>query len=162
MNTDFRMEPMDLEAERDLFLRCYRAAWICAHGSLLGFHEPSILEGARIRAASSPKALQKLTLGGKFGGILALDERRGRELGLCWLSFLFVEDSLRRQGLGRLLIDAAAKRARELGRKELQLCVARTNPALGFYEKLGFTVCGTEPGAIEPLLKLHFPIDIEH
>ncbi len=154
MNVDFTLTPLDLEADQALFLRCYRSAWLCAHGSLLGFSDKATLEGARYRAATSSKALQKLSVNGAFGGILALDERRGRNEGSCWISFIFVEDSLRRKGLGRILINAAAERAGELGRNQLQLCVARTNPALGFYERLGFTVCGTEPGAIEPLLKL--------
>lgn len=158
MNEDFRLSAFDLQAEKTLFLRCYRAAWLCAHGSLAGFHERSVLEGAAYRASTSPKALQKLTLQGRFAGLLALDERRGRAQGYCWISFLFVEDSLRRHGLGRFLIAAAAERARELGRRELQLCTARGNPALGFYEKLGFTVCGTEPGALEPLLRLRLPV----
>ena len=149
-----RWSPFDLEAETALFLRCYRSAWLCAHGSLLGFEENATLMGARYRASTSPKALQKLTVGEQFGGILALDERRGKRQGICWISFLFVEEKFRRQGLGRVLIGAAAERAKELGREELQLCAAKNNPALGFYEKLGFTVCGTEPGALEPLLKL--------
>ena len=158
MNAVFSFSSFDLEAEQALFLRCYRAAWLCAHGSLLGFSEKATLEGARCRASTSPKALQKLTVDGAFGGILALDERRGKRQGICWISFIFVEDQLRRQGLGRALIRAAADRARELGRSELQLCVARTNPALAFYDALGFTVCGTEPGALEPLLKLRLEI----
>lgn len=155
MNEDFRLSSFDLQKEKVLFLRCYRAAWICAHGNLVGFHENSTLEGAAYRASTSSKALQKLTVGDRFAGILALDERRGKEQGFCWISFIFVEDTLRKQGVGRYLIQSAKARAIELGRKELQLCVAKTNPALGFYEKLGFTVCGSEPGAIEPLLRLH-------
>lgn len=158
MNRDFRLEPMDLDKEKELFLRCYRAAWLCAHGSLLGFSNKSTLEGARYRSATSPHALQKLTVDGNFAGILALDEGRGRLQGYCWISFLFVEDTLRKQGLGRFLIQAALHRAKELGRGEIQLCVAPSNPAIGFYEKLGFTLCGHEPGAIEPLLILHLPL----
>ena len=159
MNEDFRLMPMDPDRESALFLRCYRAAWLCAHGSLLGFSESSTLEGARYRASSSPRALQKLTIGGEFAGILALDERRGRQQGYCWVSFLFVEEKFRRQGVGKYLLRAAMERGIELGRQELRLCAAKTNPAMGFYEKLGFTVCGTEPGALEPLpvLRLEFP-----
>ena len=159
MNGDFRLKAMDLSREKALFLRCYRAAWIAAHGSLLGFHEKTVFESACYRAASSQKALQKLTVNGNFGGILALDERRGRNEGICWVSFLFVEEKMRRQGLGRFLICAAMERGKELGRTELQLCTARTNPALGFYEKLGFSVCGTEEGALEPLLVLRLEIE---
>lgn len=158
MNGNFVLQAFDLDAESALFLRCYRAAWLCAHGSLLGFAEKATLEAARYRAASSPKALQKLTLDGEFAGLLALDERRGKREGYCWLPFLFVEEKYRRRGLGRALIEAAAVRAKELGRTELRLCVARNNPALEFYGKLGFTVCGTEPGALEPLLVLRLSV----
>lgn len=155
MNTDFRLSPMNLTQDKTLFLRCYRAAWICAHGSLLGFDEQAVLMGAASRAYTSSRALQKLVVHGQFAGILALDEKRETKKGLLWISFLFIEEKYRKQGWGRILIEAAADRGRELGRKELQLCVSRTNSALGFYDKLGFTVCGTEPGAAEELLKLH-------
>ena len=151
MNENFRLVPLDLEREKALYLRCYRSAWIAAHGSLVGFHEQTIMEGSLYRASSSPQALQKLTIGDEFGGILALDERRGRREGICWVSFLFVEEKFRRQGVGTYLIRAAMERGTELGRTELQLCAAQTNPAMGFYEKLGFTVCGREPGATGPL-----------
>ena len=154
MNDDFRLMPLDLDRDKALFLRCYRSTWIAAHGSLLGFNEKATLEGARYRAATSPKALQKLTVGGEFAGILALDERRGRQKGICWVSFLFVEEKHRQRGIGKYLIRTAMERGKELGRAELQLCTAKTNPALGFYDKLGFTVCGTEEGALEPLLVL--------
>ena len=158
MNGNFHLTTLDLEREKQLFLRCYRAAWLCAHGSLLGFNEKATLEGARYRASTSPKALQKLTISGEFAGILALDERRGRGEGFCWVSFLFVEERFRRQGVGQYLIRAAMERGKELGRGSLRLCAAKTNPAMGFYERLGFTVCGTEEGALEPLLVLKLGI----
>lgn len=159
MNENFHLVTLDLDREKALYLRCYRSAWIAAHGSLVGFHEPTIMEGSLYRASSSPRALQKLTVGDEFGGILALDERRGRREGFCWVSFLFVEEKFRRQGVGRYLICAAMERGKELGRKELQLCAAKSNPAMGFYEKLGFTVCGREPGVLEPLLVLRLSLN---
>ena len=154
MNENFHLVTLDLDREKALFLRCYRGAWIAAHGSLVGFSEQATMKGARYRASASPGALQKLTIGGEFAGILALDERRGQREGFCWVSFLFVEEKFRRQGVGKYLLCAAMERGKELGRGELRLCAAKTNPAMGFYEKLGFTVCGTEPGVVEPLLIL--------
>ena len=49
---------------------------------------------------------------------------------------------------------AAAREARRLGRQELQLCTARHNPALRFFERQGFRIVGREQGAVEPLLRL--------
>ena len=54
-----------------------------------------------------------------------------------------VDPSRRRQGVGRLLMDAVMKRCREAGMARLQLEVAVDNDgAISFYKRLGFNPAG--------------------
>ena len=55
------------------------------------------------------------------------------------------------RGIGRAIIARAEERYAAQGRRFLRLSVAPGNPALAFYEKLGFRRAGAEPGALEDL-----------
>ena len=158
VNYDLRYAPLDTKKDKELYLRCYRDAWLSAHGSLRGFDERACWRGAVLRAADSPEALTAAWRGEDFAGILALDERRGAERGIGWIAFLYVAEELRGHHCGIQLIGTAATRYRALGRKCLRLTVAPSNPALGFYRWAGFTQAGTEPGAVEPLLVMERPL----
>jgi len=151
-DTNLRFEPMDMERERRLYLDCYRDAWCFAHGSLAGFDETACWMGALTRARASLRAMQTVWRGEDFAGVLALDELRGAHHGYGWIAFLYLRPEMRGEGFGTQLLGEAVSRFRELGRKRVRLCVAPTNPALAFYEHLGFVRCGTEPGALEQLL----------
>lgn len=153
-DTNLRFEPFCPEQERKRYLECYRDAWRVAHGSLAGFDELACWLGASYRSSLSPEALQSVWKGEEFAGYVALDEQRGEHLGYGWVSFLYLKEEFRGQGLGIQLIGAAATRFRALGRGKLRLCAAQKNPALGFYEHMGFRRCGTERGALEELVLL--------
>jgi GNAT superfamily N-acetyltransferase len=57
----------------------------------------------------------------------------------CWLEDLYVQESARRSGLGRALVEAALERARERGCKRIELDTNEDNePALALYEACGF------------------------
>lgn len=57
------------------------------------------------------------------------------------LSLLFVRDEVQSRGVGRALIESLCGRLQETGVKSL---VVKAAPgAVGFYEKCGFTACGT-------------------
>ena len=153
-----RFAPFDLAGNRELFLRCYADTWQLAHGSLDGFEPNATYRASLYRASVSPESILGMWREDEFLGLIAFDERRGKREKLLWISFLYIVPEHRREGLGRCMIERAALRARELGRTELQLCTARGNSALHFYEALDFRVCGTEPGALEPLLKLRLSV----
>jgi ribosomal protein S18 acetylase RimI-like enzyme len=56
-----------------------------------------------------------------------------------WVHHVAVAPNLRRQGIGRLLMQEAADRLRDLGCPKLNLQVRASNPgAVSFYERLGF------------------------
>ena len=103
---------------------------------------------------STAVCLQAAWQGEEFAGLIALDERRGAREGVGWISFCYLAPAFRGRGLGVQLLGAAVSRCRELGRERLCLSVARDNPALGVYERWGFRPSGTEPGALEPLLRM--------
>ncbi len=53
---------------------------------------------------------------------------------------LYVDEPVRKLGLGRALVVAAAKRSLDLRCTGMSLAVERTNPALEFYKRLGMEV----------------------
>ena len=65
----------------------------------------------------------------------------------CWLEDLFVTNAARGGGHGRDLVEAAFAAARARGCRRIELDVNEQNePALRFYETLGFTTEPKPPG----------------
>ena len=65
----------------------------------------------------------------------------------CWLEDLFVTEAARGGGHGRELVEAAFASARARGCKRIELDVNEQNePAIRFYESLGFTTEPKPPG----------------
>ena len=143
--------PYDTLAGRERYIACYEDAWRIAHGSLRGFQSDPCWRAALIRAAEDPDALSEMRADGRFAGILALDVRRGSYRRTGWIAFCYVAEDLRGRGYGAAMIERAAEIFRERGRSFLRLTVAPGNPALAFYEKLGFSRVGTEAGAFEDI-----------
>lgn len=139
----------DLTDGRERYLACYRDAWRGAHGSLAGFNETACWLAALDRGRKHPDTLLEVRWQDQFAGILVMDDRRERKAG--WIAFCYVVEALRRHGIGRAMVEKAAERYASQGRRYLRLTVAPKNPAVGFYEKLGFRRAGTEPGALEDL-----------
>ena len=147
-----RFVPYDLETGQERYLDCYRDAWTIAHGSLAGFNENAAWDAAVSRAEADTDSLLEARTEEGFAGVLALDDRRGRILGMGWIAFCYVVPELRGYGIGTQLIRRAEEHFRALGRKRLRLTVAQGNPAREFYRRLGFVRMGWEPGALEDLL----------
>lgn len=75
--------------------------------------------------------------GERIGGTVmaGFDGHRG------WLYYLAVAPELRRQGLGRALVEAAERGLAALGCTKINLQVRADNPAVvAFYQRLGFEV----------------------
>lgn len=72
----------------------------------------------------------------------------------CWLEDLYVSADARGAGLGRVLVHAAADRARARGCARVELDVSEANPAaLALYEAAGFAT-GKDPGTRDLLMRL--------
>ena len=54
------------------------------------------------------------------------------------IQYLLVDPEWQGKGVGRLLMEKAEEIAKEKGIKRIELMVLEGNPAIGFYEKLGY------------------------
>jgi ribosomal protein S18 acetylase RimI-like enzyme len=64
---------------------------------------------------------------------------RTRDESTAYVYSMWVDPSVRRVGLGHLLLDAVVDWARSIGATALELNVSRSNPgAIAFYERMGF------------------------
>ncbi|MFZ2057790.1 MAG: GNAT family acetyltransferase [Acidimicrobiales bacterium] len=75
------------------------------------------------------------------GGQLIASVMVGYEGHRGWINYLAVHPDHRRQGLGRLLMDVAERRLRDLGCAKVNLQVRASNErATEFYRQIGYTV----------------------
>ena len=71
--------------------------------------------------------------------------------GAATITDLAVDPAHRGNGVGRALIDGAAERARTGGARSLWLETQNVNhPAIQFYRRCGFRLCGVDTAAYDP------------
>lgn len=119
-----------------------------------GFDLERAMENCRALLGRPDHALLLAWIEGTACGFVHLTTRQSilhdRPTGL--IDELVVAREFRGQGVGRLLIDAAVARCRDLGCCEVEVSTERSNrPAQEFYRK-----CGFDDEAV--LFELHFPI----
>ncbi|UOQ76293.1 GNAT family N-acetyltransferase [Hymenobacter sp. 5516J-16] len=85
---------------------------------------------------------------GEASGYASFSAQPGE--GLYKLHKIYVLPSAQGQGLGQQLVQAVEQTVREAGGQTLELNVNRHNPALAFYERLGFQLHREEDIAIGP------------
>lgn len=92
-----------------------------------------------------------VAVGGEFlvvevdGHVVGMGGIRGNERGQAEVLRVRVHPAVRRQGVGRALMDALEQRAAELGFAELHLDTTVEQPeAIAFYESLGYRETGRE------------------
>lgn len=151
--TNLRLLPMDIEADKELYKRCYGDAWIFAHGSLKGFDGNIYYRTAKEAVKKEPLSLMKVFSADDFIGIVELDPLRASELGAGWISFLYLTPEFRGRGYGPQLLGHAVSVFRGKGRRAIRLHVAETNEtAVRFYQRNGFQLISKEPGIGSQLL----------
>lgn len=138
----------DLPLIRDVALR----TWPATFGAILSPSQISYM----LDMMYSPDALQKQVqaLGHVF--LLAKDSETAECFGFTSYELDYKGDAVTKihkiyllpssqgKGVGRLLIDDVAERARQHGNTRLSLNVNRFNKAVTFYERMGFAVVGQE------------------
>ena len=146
-------EPLDPNREPELYTELYAASWKAVHGDLKGFYPDTYLASAKRHFAADGHAILKgFRSDGELAGIIETDPERSKGALVGWVSLVYIKEQLRGMGLGTQLVGRAITNYEMLGREKLRLHVSSENAAaIKFYEGLGFTVLGSEPGAGAPL-----------
>ncbi len=148
-----RLSPSHAGDYRALMLEAY-AAHPDAFTSTVAEREKLPMAWWEARLSTDPSA-RHLVLGafhdGELTGVVGLSfERREKVRHKATLFGMYVRPAVRRQGIGRQLVESALKHARERsGVKVVQLTVTEGNvPAVALYESCGFLRFGAEPMAV--------------
>ncbi len=150
---NLRFEPLDPNAEPELYTSLYEKTWLDVHGTLDGFDPDVCLEGAKRHFAANPQAVVKAIKSGRVIGVTELDTERMAGHGTGWISLCYIEPGERRRLLGVQLLGHAVSLYRAMGRRALRLSVYEGNSnAIAFYSEYDFRAAGTTEGALGPLL----------
>lgn len=145
--------------DEDFYRAARRDAWLTVHSDLLDFDGPAYLQEAKEQALWEPRAVQIAMLEDKPVGLLQLSTLSGAQAGVGRVPFLWVDASLRRQGLGSQLLGQAISTYRGMGRSALRLqCAPKNAPAQSFYRKHGFRKIGDVPALYGTLDLLERPL----
>ncbi len=93
-----------------------------------------------------------------WGAATVGPNRPGPGSHICNANFI-VAGHARGHGVGAALVDETLAHARAAGYAGMQFnAVVETNPAVGFYQRLGFSIIGTVPGAFRH--PVHGPVGL--
>ena len=91
--------------------------------------------------ATKIKVQPELFLVGVRDGRVIATVMAGYEGHRGWINYLAVDPGLRRQGIGRSLMDTVEKKLRKIGCPKINLQVRTSNASvIEFYEHIGFTI----------------------
>lgn len=156
---NLRLVPLDPERDRELYIRCYAAAWETVHGTLFGFDGAGYWESAKYHMAEDPRCVMKAYSGEDFAGLADLSLSRGRREGMGWISLCYIEPELRGTNDSIQLIGHAVTLFREYGYDRMRLHTAETNlRAIRFYEKAGFVPVGEDSGVFGRLIEMEMKL----
>lgn len=148
-----RHEELDPASDPGYYKECYRDAWHLAHGgNMKAFHADVYFRSALEHYRACSGSVLKLLSGDDPAGLVDLDVERGRHAGYGWISFLYLKPEFRGKGYGIQALARAIMLYKQLDRRSVRLTVAASNTAaVRFYEKYGFRILSSEPGAEGPL-----------
>ena len=134
-------------------------AWQTIYGNLEGFNGEGFYEELcnimRYHPYAGAYAMHK----DRIAGFIQLAPARRRDLGVGYVSLVYMCPEFRNKGIGAQLIGYAVGQYRRLGRTSVELGCAKCNAhGQHFYEKLGFRVVGTVPGLSDDLLLEHLEL----
>ena len=154
-----RFLPLDPGKEGELYTHVYAETWRASHGNIDGFAPAVYLRTALAHAERDPRCVMKLYAGDDFAGVIELDPDRGGDIGVGWISLLYIAPARRKRRLGIQLIGHAISYFRREGRTALRLHVSETNEnAIGFYTAAGFVPVGKTQGVGGALLLMEADI----
>lgn len=135
--------------DKDYYTACYSEAWSFAHqGNMKGYSPEAYFQAALRHHAVCRESVLRFYSGDIPAGILDLDVKHGEHAGYGWISLLYLQPEFRNRGYGIQALARAIMLYHQLGRKSIRLHVAESNEiAVKFYEKYGFRILSSEPGA---------------
>lgn len=145
-----RDEVFDPSEAPSFYTAVYKDAWSAAHnGSLHGFDAAHCLQAAQAHHRAHPGAVRKLYHPcGDWVGLIDCDTEHHACDSAGWISLLYLTPEYRGRGYGVQVLARAIVLYKALAREKLQLTVSAANrTAIGFYEKNGFRIMNSEPGA---------------
>lgn len=144
-------KPFDLD--HDAYVSMRRDAWQTIYGNLDGFDGEGFYEELRNIMQYHDYAGAYAMHNDQVAGFIQLAPARRRDIGVGYVSFVYMCPEYRNKGIGAQLIGYAVNQYRRQGRRAVQLGCAKCNfHGQHFYEKLGFRVVGTVPGLKDDLL----------
>lgn len=150
-NQNIWYRPWEPTAERELYERYRREAWISVHGD-----EPCPMEqfyqAAKASSEADAKAVMVAMNGEEIAGLLQMDLERYAEANAGYIPFYYMNQKFRHHGLGIQLIGQAVSTFRPMGRTKLRLrCSPDNDLAQRFYLRNGFTDIGPATDSAVPL-----------
>jgi ribosomal protein S18 acetylase RimI-like enzyme len=108
-----------------------------------GWNDPEIDFRRAVAGASSCVLIMQdhagsIDAGGIDAGRIDASVMVGSDGHRGWVYYLAVAPQRRREGLGRAIMEAAETRLRDRGIGRLRLMLCTGNPAVAFYERLGY------------------------
>ncbi|MDR1692671.1 MAG: GNAT family N-acetyltransferase [Oscillospiraceae bacterium] len=154
-------DPARLPEEFPEVLEIRRLAWMAVYGTTEGYAEDRAKRALTESAETHPRYLQFATDRDKRIGLLHM--RDGGRLSVTdgHVALFYLNPDKRGKGLGAQLLGEAVSVARSLGKTGLTLRVFHQNtPAINFYRRMGFSLCGSEQGLFGTVLQMRLGIAV--
>lgn len=156
---NLRFVPISECGGRDLYVSCYRDAWIYAHGSDSGFMPELYWQSALRHIKKHPEAVMAGLCNDETAGIIDLDIERAASDGVGWISLCYIAPEYRGQRMAVQLIGHAVSLYKALGRKCLRLHVSELNShAIDIYTHYGFERIGCKSGVSSSVYLMEKPL----
>ncbi len=158
-------QPLDLSkaAAQSYYADCRAEAWQTLYCNLDRFNGPASLADAMTLSRIDLRSVWAAMKGRKKAGILQMDLNKEAGDRAGYISFLYLNPEYRGHSLGIQLIGKAVSVYRPLGRDKLRLVCSQNNErALHFYQKYGFRITGSVPGAYDRLYTMEKYIGYEY
>lgn len=147
--------PFNPEKDAAYYGHCRESIWKELYNDLSRYDGSAFWQDALRVQKQHPQNLLLAMQGEQPAGILQLDAARNADEQKGYISFLYLDPALRRNGIGVQLLGKAVSLYRPQNRTVLEVaCSAVNQPALAFYEKYGFRRMGTTPGAYGTLYEM--------
>jgi probable phosphoglycerate mutase len=161
-DTELWFSPVRLPEDFDAAIACSRDAWQTIYSSLEGFYDEAARAALLESAETDPRYLQFAMEGDTRIGMIHMRDAGRLSVTDGHIALLFIGPGRRGLGLGAQLLGEAVSVARKHGKTGLSLRVYHKNtPATAFYNKMGFTVCGSEKGFFGTLIQMRLNIEVQ-